>query len=345
MKMLKPFALRPGDTIGVFTPSSPGYAHNSGLFENGIKNLEKLGFNVKLGSVTKDRKSQGYRSAAPEERADEMMELIEDPEVKGLMATIGGMNSSSLIPFLNFDRIRETRKVICGFSDITSLHLSIAKYAGLRTFYGPTLMCWFGDWPDGAPESAESFLQAVMLHTNGSRPFEVPIRWSNHKRRWDNGDWKSVPREWKENDGWRTVSAAAVEAEIVPACFNTLMSSCGTGYFPDLKGRILMIEDMDAPQSRTERNLWQLSLMGVFDQISGLIISKPEFYDQQGAPFNYDELIQEVVGQRSYPIITNFDCGHTLPMLTIPRYALTQLDARGPNVRFSLLEGSIEASL
>ena len=42
MKMLKPFALKSGDTIGVFTPSSPGYAHNSGLFENGIKNLENL---------------------------------------------------------------------------------------------------------------------------------------------------------------------------------------------------------------------------------------------------------------------------------------------------------------
>lgn len=189
--MIKPNALKSGDTIGVFTPSSPGYAFNGGLFENGIKNLEKLGFKVKLGSVTQNRKSQGYRSSTPEERANEMMELIGDSEVKGLIATIGGMNSSSLIPFLDFDKIRASKKVICGFSDITSLHLSIAKYSGLRTFYGPTVMCWLGEWPDGIPESTEYFLEAVSKHKEGVRRFSCPDRWSNHKRRWDNGDWKS----------------------------------------------------------------------------------------------------------------------------------------------------------
>ncbi len=260
--MIKPFALRTGDTIGIFTPSSPGYVQNFGLFENGIKNLEKMGFKVKLGTVTKERKSQGYRSATPRERASEMMDLIEDPEVKGLVATIGGMNSSSLIPFLNFERIKETRKVICGFSDITSLHLSIAKYSGLRTFYGPTVMCWFGDWPDGILESTDSFLQAVVLHQSGIRQFEVPKRSSNHHRRWDNDDWKTITREWNENEGWRTLSAGRVVAEVVPAGLNTLMSSCGTDYFPDLKGRILLFEDMDAPQSRTERSLLNLPRFG-----------------------------------------------------------------------------------
>jgi muramoyltetrapeptide carboxypeptidase len=340
--MLKPIALKAGDTLGIFTPSSPAYLFNPGLFENGIKNLESLGFKVKLGSVTRDRKSQGYRSATPKERAEEVMELVHDPAVRGLIATIGGMNSSSLIPFLDFQKIRETRKVFCGFSDVTSLHLAIAKYSGLRTFYGPTVMCWFGEWPNGNPESTESFLQAVMRHTAGARHFDVPKKWSNHKRDWGNGDWKNLPREWKENNGWKVLSPGSVEAEIVPANLNTLMTACGTEYFPELKGKILLIEDMDAPQSRSERSLQQLSLMGVFDQIAGLIIGKPEFYDQQGAPFNYDELIQEMVGSRAYPIVSNFDSSHTVPMLTIPRYAQSSLVAKGGAVALTLLEGSVE---
>jgi muramoyltetrapeptide carboxypeptidase LdcA involved in peptidoglycan recycling len=122
------------------------------------------------------------------------------------------------------------------------------------------------------------------------------------------------------------------------------MSSCGTGYFPELKGRVLLIEDMDAPQSRTERSLRQLYLMGVFDQIGGLVVGKPEFYDQQEAPFDYDDLIQEVIGTREYPVVTNFDCGHTIPMLTVPRYARTHLNASSSAVNFTLLEGSVEAS-
>lgn len=342
--MLKPLALKQGDTIGVFTPSSPAYISNPGLFENGLKNIEKMGFKVKLGQLTERRGSQGYRSAPPQERAQEMMQLISDPNVRGLISTIGGLNSSSLIPLLDFKKIRETRKVICGFSDMTSLHLAIAKHSGLRTFYGPSVMCWFGEWPSGIPESTESFLQATTRHFEGERILQVPSMWSNHRRRWDNDDWKNIPREWVANDGWRTLSAGRVESEIVPANLNTLMSSCGTDYFPDLKNRILLIEDMDAPQSRTERSLRQLSLMGVFDKIAGLIIGKPEFYDQQSAPFGYDELFQEVLGERNYPIVSNFDCSHTVPMLTMPRYARVRLTADRKQVSVALLEGSIEAS-
>jgi muramoyltetrapeptide carboxypeptidase LdcA involved in peptidoglycan recycling len=44
--ILSPLPLKFGDTIGVFTPSGPGYIWNEGLFSNGIKNLEKLGFKV-----------------------------------------------------------------------------------------------------------------------------------------------------------------------------------------------------------------------------------------------------------------------------------------------------------
>lgn len=78
MEILKPYALKPNSTLGVFTPSSPAYAWNSGLFENGIQNLKKLGFGVKLGKLTESRSSQGYRSGTPKERAAEFMELIED---------------------------------------------------------------------------------------------------------------------------------------------------------------------------------------------------------------------------------------------------------------------------
>jgi len=81
--------------------------------------------------------------------------LLTDPEVAGLLSTIGGMNSSSMIPFLDFERIRQERKSICGFSDVTSLHMAILKFSGLRTVYGPSVMCRFGDWPHGIPESSE----------------------------------------------------------------------------------------------------------------------------------------------------------------------------------------------
>lgn len=343
MEIIKPIALKPGSTLGVFTPSSPSYAANEGLFENGLEVLKRLGFKIKLGKLSAQRKSEGYRSASGQERAEEFMDLIEDQEVDGLISTIGGNNSSSLIPFLDFEKIRLKRKVICGFSDVTSLHLAILKYAGLKTIYGPSVMCWFGDWPNGVPESSEWFLDATIHHRTGIRTVHVPKQWSNHGRRWDNGDWKTIPREWKQNEGWRVLNEGSVQAPILALNFNTLVSAAGTPYWPDLSGKILLLEDMLAPMSRTERHLRHLSLMGVFDQIAGLIIGKPEVFQQENAPFSYEDLFKEIIGPRLYPIVSNFDCSHCVPMLSIPQLSLVEMIAKDNfNVSFQFMDGAVE---
>lgn len=341
METLKPHALKPGSTIGIFTPSSPAYTVNEGLFVNGVANLKKMGFKTRLGSLTARRASQGYRSGTPVERAAEFMELIEDSSVDAVISTIGGTNSASLIPYLDFAKIRAARKPFCGFSDVTSLHLAILKLAGLRTFYGPSVMCWFGDWPDGVPESTQWFLEATVHHRNGDRAIAMPSRWSNHARNWTNGDWKSVPREWQVNEGWRTLSRGSVTAPILAFNLNTLASAAGTPYWPDFRGRILLVEDMEAPMSRSERTLRQLSLNGVFDQIAGLVIGKPEFFKSEGAPFSYDELIMEIVGPRPYPIVSNFDCSHCVPMITVPQLTPVTLEA-GERVSFVFRDGAID---
>lgn len=343
LKILKPKRLKMGDTIGVFTPSGPGYKWCEDLFVNGVRNLERCGFKVKLGKVTEARLSQGYRSASPTDRAAEFMDLILDPKVDGLISTIGGSNSSSMIPFLDFSAIRRSLKPICGYSDVTSLHMSILKHSGLRTFYGPAVMCWFGDWPDGIKESTRWFLEAVMDHHEGERKIVAPKLWSNHKRSWENGDWQTKPREWQKNSGWKILNPGVAEAPILAVNLNTLLCAAGTNYWPDVHQKILLIEDMDAPQARNERSLRQLSLMGVFDQISGLVIGKPEFYDQQGAPFGYDDLIMEVIGPRPYPIVSNFDCSHTVPMITVPQLSPVRLIAKNnPEVEFTFLDGAVE---
>jgi muramoyltetrapeptide carboxypeptidase LdcA involved in peptidoglycan recycling len=159
---------------------------------------------------------------------------ILDPEVRCLIATIGGSNSSSLIPYLDFQAIKETRKVICGYSDITSLHGSIMAYSGLRTFYGPAVMCWHGEWPDGDAQSVQWFLDAVMQNAPQERVLTAPSHWSEHRRRWDNGGWKNISREWKANPGWTVQNPGTVEAPLVAFNLNTLLTAAGTSYWPEL---------------------------------------------------------------------------------------------------------------
>ena len=344
MEILKPKALRLGDTIGIFTPSIPSYCENPEMFENSVKNLHQLGFQVELGFLTQARSQQGYRSGSPQDRAQEFMALIENPLVHGLMATIGGANSSSMIPYLDFAKIRQCRKVICGYSDITSLHLAILHFAKLQTFYGPSLMTCFGEYPHGMAASYQSFLAATTGNQQGTPRNLNPFpKWSNHRRDWKNGDWKNLPRQWETNRGWQVLSPGSACAEIIVANLSTLMSAAGTPYFPDLKGKILLIESMRALWSVEERNLRQLQLMGVFDKIVGLIIGKPEAPDCENAPFSHHDLLVEIVGERNYPIVTEFDCSHTTPMHTIGENSRVLLDAsnHGP-VIFQILEEAVE---
>jgi muramoyltetrapeptide carboxypeptidase LdcA involved in peptidoglycan recycling len=158
-----------------------------------------------------------------------------------------------------------------------------------------------------------------------------------------NDEWKTLPRQWDENDGWRVLNAGSIEAPILAFNLNTMVSSAGTPYWPDFKGKILLIEDMEAPLGRTERTLRQLKFNGVFDQIVGLVVGKPEFYNQEGAPFGYEDLFKEIIGPCPYPIVSNFDCSHTVPMISVPQLSPVRLVAQqGKAVSFEFLDGAIQ---
>ncbi len=324
--VLKPPPLLPGETIGVLAPSMPAHIHFREKYLHGLARLRSLGYNVIEGSLTAEGMHQGYRTAPPDERAAEFMELVLNREVRCIMSAIGGMNSSSLIPYLDFGAIRENPKIVCGYSDITSLHLSILAYSGLSTFYGPAVMPSFGEWPEELPETREWFLDAVERHRSGARTVRPPSRWSNHWRDARTDAWKVEPRAFEVNEGWRVLRQGRVTAPIIAANLNTLAAAAGTGYFPDLSGMILLIEDSAAPMSLEERSLRHLDLVGVFDRIVGLIVGKPEFFRDEGAPFGLDDLILEIIGERNFPIATGFDCSHTNPMMTIAQMTPTTLD-------------------
>jgi muramoyltetrapeptide carboxypeptidase LdcA involved in peptidoglycan recycling len=335
LPLVRPPALLPGDTVGVFAPSSPMHVKAPEKYRHGLEVLRRMGYGVREGSLTASGAAQGYRSGTPRERAAELMELVLDPSVRAVIATIGGMNSSSMIPYLDFDAIRANPKVMCGFSDVTSLHLAVLARAGVSTFYGPAVLPNFAEWPDVLPETRDSFLAAVTWTSTDTRVLEAPTRWSRHAREWSGaeGPWKSEPRQFERNDGWRTLRTGEVRGPVLAVNNNTLCSNAGTDVFPALDGRILLIEDMNAPMSGLERNWRHLERLGVFDRIAGLIVGKPEFPRDEGAPFSMDELLLEIVGDRDLPIVSNFDCAHTHPMLTLAQGAELTLIARPDEVQ------------
>ena len=138
------FKLKKGDAIGIFSPSTPITAYTPKRFERGVKYLEDKGLKIIKGSLT--GKSDFYRSGSIKERSEELNELIRNPEVQCIMSTIGGMNSNSLLPYIDYDAFKENPKPIIGYSDVTAILLGIYSKTGVSTYYGPALVASFGEF-------------------------------------------------------------------------------------------------------------------------------------------------------------------------------------------------------
>ena len=96
--------------ICVYAPSSPAHIWFEEKYLFAKKQLEDMGFEIVEGNVVKNRVYQGYRTASAKERAEEMMNLVKNKDIDIMMPVIGGYNSGSLLPYLDFDEIEKSKK-------------------------------------------------------------------------------------------------------------------------------------------------------------------------------------------------------------------------------------------
>ena len=142
---MKASAIQGPTTIGVFSASSPISATVPVRYERGRHFLEEKGYTVQNGLLY--GKQDGYRSGSIQDRAREFNELLYQEDIAILMASIGGMNTNSILPYLDYEYLKQHPKIIVGYSDITALLLAIYAKTGLVTFYGPALAASFGEFP------------------------------------------------------------------------------------------------------------------------------------------------------------------------------------------------------
>ncbi len=134
--VVRPRALKPGDTVGVIAPAGP--VENRDAFLAGVAAIERLGFRVKYS----DRifESRGYLAGPDTDRAGELMNCFEDREVRAIVPLRGGYGCARLIPCLDEARLRHHPKVFMGFSDLTTLHLFFRRRFGWVTLHGPMMV-------------------------------------------------------------------------------------------------------------------------------------------------------------------------------------------------------------
>ena len=314
--------LRVGDSIGIFSPSSPITYSCPKRFQRAKRYLQEKGFNIIEGNLT--GKYDFYRSGSIKERAEELNELIRNPEVKCIMSTIGGMNSNSLLPYIDYEAFKKNPKIIIGYSDVTAILLAIYSQTGINTFYGPALVASFGEFPPFVDYTYSYFKEIIIDDVKFPYSFKMPQFWTDEYINWHIQD---RGKENKENS-WITVCKGIACGRVIGGNLNTIEGIWGSKYMPEIKsGDILFIEDSLKDISTIERSFSLLKINGVFDKISGIILGKHELFDDLKTGKKPYEVLLEVLGDKEIPIIAEFDCCHTHPMFTLPIGCKLELNA------------------
>ena len=319
--------LKFGDSIGIFSPSSPITYSCPKRFERAKKYLQDKGFNIIEGNLT--GKHDFYRSGSIEERAEELNELIRNPDIKCIMSTIGGMNSNSILPYIDYEAFKRYPKALVGYSDVTAILLAIYSQTGINTYYGPAVVASFGELPPFVDYTYKYFKDILVDDKKLPYSFEMPEYWTDEYINWNNQDREKKKRK----NTWITVYDGITQGRVIGGNLNTIGGIWGSKYMPEIKnGDILFIEDSLKDIATIERSFSFLKINGVFDKISGIILGKHELFDDLETGRKPYEVLLEVLGDIKIPFIAEFDCCHTHPMFTLPIGCEIELNATDKKV-------------
>ena len=295
----KPRRLRPGDTVGVVAPAS-SWENRSELLR-GVAGLEAWGLTVRLGDHINDR--HGYLAGRDEDRAADLHGMLADPEIRAIVCLQGGYGTPRLIPLLDEKLFAANPKAICGYSDLTTLHLAASRWGNVVSFYSN------GASGIGAAEVTEFSKDSLKRALFSDAPF---------------GQIGPNP----DDPYIRTVVGGRATGRLAGGCAGLLSWAIGTRLEPDFRGRIVVLEEIENEGYVLDGILTQLRNAGLFDEVAGIVVGDIKTKWSGGiAELSAEDIVEEVLGPLGVPLIFGLPVGHGKHHATVPLGALATLDA------------------
>lgn len=320
--MIKPRALSPGDTIALVAPARAGDPKS---LPATVAALEKQGFKVKVAPNALTR--FGYLAGTDQQRADAFMAAVRDPEVDAIFCITGGFGVTRMMDLLDYDEIRRQRKIVSGFSDITGLHLAIAKKSGLVSLHAPTSPFVYQRDEKKRPFANKYFWRTVLAETyTADRP----------ERGW------TIPADEGTTECVTLVGGKA-SGRLIGGNLSLVAALMGTPYEIETEGRVLFLEDVNEEPYRVDRMLSTLRLAGKLDKPAAVVLGMFSYEPEKGGKveLTMDRLMKQYFDGRAYPVIYNFPVGHVENNATMPVGVRAEVDGDARTVR--LLEDPLIA--
>ncbi len=341
--MLKPKKLKKGDRIAVVSLSWGGLGDKEFIHKFYIakERLEK-DFGLEVIAMPNALKGSEFVYNHPELRAKDLMDAFNDESINGVFSAIGGDDSIRMLPYINYDVLKNNPKIFMGYSDTTISHFIMNK-AGLVSFYGPSVMCEFGEYVKMFDYSKEAVENILFKDTKDYEIKSSPY-WSNDFVSWSEKNIKVAKKLVKEKHGYEVISGRGViKGELFGGCLDVFPMISGTEIWPEKdkwKNKILLLETSEEkiPPRYVLWYMRNLAAQGILNNIQGIIIGKPQdekYYEE------YKEIYLKILKENNredLPIIYNVNIGHAFGTGILPLGVEYEIDL--DNITIKLAESA-----
>ena len=305
-----PIKLKKGDTIGVIAPSNYIEKDDLEYINASIALMEASGFKVKFGKYVFED-TLGY-GTSPEKRAADINWAFKDDEVKAIMCVKGGEDSNTTLDYIDYEMIKKHSKIICGFSDNTSILNAIHEKTGLVTYHGPTFKS-LTSWETGY--AYKQFIKTFVENTESLIMGEP-------------------------EDEYTTIQAGQATGELVGGNLSLFTKLVCGKYAVNLQDKILFLEELgfEAAPEMVNSNIYYLKQNGVFDRIAGLWIGNYEHPSKIGL----EKIIINAIGDEyKFPIIKSDNFGHIDKKIIIPIGTKAEINTN-EKIKIKLVEKCVD---
>ncbi len=303
MELIVPPFLKPGDTIGIVAPARKVSVDE---IAPAIQIVKGWGLNVVLGKNLFGNFNQF--SGTDFERAADLQEMFENPDVKAILCARGGYGSVRLLDKINLRDLQRNPKWLVGYSDITVLHGILNNWYLVETLHA-TMPINFPK--DGKDDSSTALLKQTLF---GKSPFY-------------NIEPHSLSRK------------GSGEGFVTGGNLSILYSLSGTDADIAADEKILFIEDLDEYLYHIDRMIMNLKHSGKLKNLAGLVVGSMSEMHDNTIPFGKTayEIIREAVEEYDYPVCFGFPAGHNgenVPLI-LGRKAKLDVTNQGATLQFS----------
>lgn len=305
--MIKPKKLQKGDTIGVVAPSDPIIGHNIEELERARNIVENDGFKVKYAKNLFSNTNE--YSATAREKAQDINSMFADKEVKMIWCAKGGNNSNSVFEYLDYELIKNNPKIICGYSDITSLTNIISQKTGLVTF------------------SSTNFKTIATDKTNYSYK-EVLKRFVD-----------ASLQIGQKNEEYKTINGGVAQGQLIGGNLTLTKDLVSGKYKIDFIDKILFLEDLgfESEPAFLSNYLYFMKQNGIFDKIKGIWLGNYEHESK----ITLEKILLDTLGnQYKFPIIKSNNFGHLETKTVIPIGTKARIDT-SKKIKIELIENCV----